>query len=85
MTPCILLSIGTQPRIITILLHIKHNWETTMSNKLSAHKRAMKRFRMICNRSGSVHMFKANNINDARNQARTFFQGPVSPGGVIVE
>ena len=56
-----------------------------MSNKLSAHKRAMKRFRMICNRSGSVHMFKANNINDARNQARTFFQGPVSPGGVIVE
>ena len=56
-----------------------------MGNKLSAHKRAMKRFRMICNRTGNVHMFKAITINDARNQARTFFQGPVSPGGIVVE
>ncbi len=56
-----------------------------MANKFSAHKRVKKGFRMICNRSGSVHLFKALSINDARNQARTFFNGPVSPGGVIVE
>ena len=50
----------------------------------SNHKSNLKTFRMICNRSGSVHLFTAYNVQDARNQARTFFEGPVNNGGIVV-
>lgn len=56
-----------------------------MPTNQKAHKRAIKSFRMICNNSGSVHMFKAPNINTAIIKARQFFNGPVSSGGIIVE
>ena len=55
-----------------------------MANKLTAHNRAKKSFRMICARSNSVMSFKAFNNTDARNQAMNHFDGPVSFGGIVV-
>ena len=55
-----------------------------MANKLTAHNRAKKSFRMICTRINSVMSFKAFNITDARNQAMNHFNGPVSFGGIVV-
>ena len=56
-----------------------------MSNQIKHHKRTMKRFRMICNSSGSVYSFKAINLTTAMMKARKFFNGPVSLGGVMMD
>ena len=55
-----------------------------MANKLTAHNRAKKRFRMICNRRSGVFMFTAGSITDAKQQGIKHFNGPVSFGGIVV-
>ena len=54
-----------------------------MESKRINHKPILQHFRMICNRSGAVHVFKAFTASDARCQARVFFDGPVNHGGRI--
>lgn len=56
-----------------------------MAPKQINHKPILKHFRMICARTNGVMMFKAFNVTDARNQARTHFAGPVNDGGIVVE
>tara|TARA_Y100001963_G_C6675732_1_gene397327 strand:- start:148 stop:318 length:171 start_codon:yes stop_codon:yes gene_type:complete len=56
-----------------------------MGNQLKAHKRALKNFRMICNRTSGVFMFKAVSIENAKQKAMKHFNGPVSFGGIVVE
>ena len=55
-----------------------------VANKLTAHNRAKKRFRMICNRTSGVFMFNAVSITDAKQQGMKYFNGPVSFGGIVV-
>ena len=44
-----------------------------MNKSINTHKGTIKNFRMICNRSGSIHLFQAKTLADARNKALKFF------------